>query len=258
MIDELCVYKSVVTVIAQHYIIPHRIQQGHFSQVDDVIGIAVNLIAIVVEVIERGIKERAEGDAQNAVDYGSSCVGVPANGNHGTIPCEERGTIGTCGRGQGATPTPQVVGIVVVEVVVVVVAGVVKVVLVVVTMMTVASVAVVAIVSVVVVAIVSVAVVAIAAMAVVAIAAVAVVAIAAMVASIGLAIGGDITVASIGLAAVALAIAHRCSGGAVGLGVISTLVSSDIHAGIITLTSHCACAATLVAATAGPDSAAGT
>ena len=125
VIDELCIDEPVVTVVAEHHVIPEAVDQGHISQVDDVVGIAVNLVTVVVEVVKRCIKERSEGEAQDAVDDRSSSVGVPSSRDHGAIPYEGSGTIGTCGRGQGATPTPQVVGIVVVEVVVVVVSGVV-------------------------------------------------------------------------------------------------------------------------------------
>ena len=125
VIDELCIDEPVVTVVAEHHVIPEAVDQGHISQVDDVVGIAVDLVTVVVEVVKRCIKERSEGEAQDAVDDRSSSVGVPSSRDHGAIPYEGSGTIGTCGRGQGATPTPQVVGIVVVEVVVVVVAGVV-------------------------------------------------------------------------------------------------------------------------------------
>ena len=265
MIDELCVYKPVVTVIAQHDVVPHEVEQGHLSQVDDVIGIAVNLIAIVVEVIERGIKERAEGDAQDSVDYGSSCVGVPANGNHGAIPCEERGTIGTCGRGQGATPTPGVVGVVPVEVVVVVVTGIVIVVVVVVAMMTVSAMSTVTSVSTIaavstiasvstVTAVVSVA--ARGAIATIGLATLVAVSVTtAVVASIGPSTRGHVTatITSARLAAITtFAIVHGGRGGAaIALVKVSALASAvDVYAGIIALAGHSSRYATVVAAVA--------
>ena len=123
VIDELCIDEPVVTVVAEHHVIPEAVDQGHISQVDDVVGIAVDLVTVVVEVVKRCIKERSEGEAQDAVDDRSSSVGVPSSRDHGAIPYEGSGTIGTCGRGQGTTPTPQVVGIVVVAGVVIVVVG---------------------------------------------------------------------------------------------------------------------------------------
>lgn len=137
---ELCVDQSVVAVEAEHYIIPGETQQRHISQVDNVVGIAVNLITVIVEIINRSVKERSEGDAQDAVDDGCSSVGIPSGRNHRADPGVVNGAVGTCGRGQGTTPTPRVIRVVLVEVVVVVVAVVVKVVVVVVTVMTVSTV----------------------------------------------------------------------------------------------------------------------
>ena len=135
--DELSVDQSVIIVVAEHDIFPGEIEQRHVSQVDHVVGIAVNLIAVVVQIVKRSVKERSEGDAQNPVDDGSTCIGIPASGDHRTIPGTENGTVGTGGRGQGATPTPTVVDVFVVEVVAVVVVTVIKVVVVIVTVVTV-------------------------------------------------------------------------------------------------------------------------
>ena len=137
--DELCVDQSVIVVVAEHDVFPGEIEQRHVSQVDHVVGIAVNLIAVVVQIVKRTVKERSEGDAQNPVDDGSSCIGIPTSGDYRTIPGTEDGTIGTGGRGQGATPTPTVVDVVVVEVVAVVVVTVIKVVVVIETVITVVT-----------------------------------------------------------------------------------------------------------------------
>lgn len=51
-VDELSVNQSVVTIVAQHGVIPDEIEQGHIPQVDDVVGVAVNLVAIIVQVVE--------------------------------------------------------------------------------------------------------------------------------------------------------------------------------------------------------------
>ncbi len=131
---ELCVDQSVVAVEAEHYIIPGETQQRHISQVDNVVGIAVNLITVIVEIINRSVKERSEGDAQDAVDDGCSSVGIPSGRNHRADPGVVNGAVGTCGRGQGTTPTPAVVGIVVVEVVAIVVVAIVEVVVVIIAM----------------------------------------------------------------------------------------------------------------------------
>ena len=137
--DELCVNQSVIIVVAEHDVFPGEIEQRHVSQVDHVVGIAVNLIAVDVQIVKRSVKERSEGDAQNPVDDGGTCIGVPAYGDYRTIPYDGSGTIVANGRGQGTTPTPVVVGIVPVEVVAVVVVTVIKVVVVIVTVVAVVA-----------------------------------------------------------------------------------------------------------------------
>ena len=126
--DELCVDQLVVTIVAEHDIVPEVVQQAYISQVDDVVCITVDLIAIVVQIVERDVKERSEVQAQNPVDDGSTCVGIPASGNYRAIPYERCGTIGSCGRRKGTAPV--VMSVVPTELVVVVVAGVVEVVVV--------------------------------------------------------------------------------------------------------------------------------
>lgn len=123
--DELRVDQPVHVIVAQHHVTPVETQQRHIPQIDDAVCIAVNLIAIVVEIVKRSVKERAEGDAQDSVDDGSTCVGVPSHGNYRAIPDDGCGTIGTCGRRQRTTPV--VVDVVIVEVVAVVVVAVIKV-----------------------------------------------------------------------------------------------------------------------------------
>ena len=86
-VDELCVDQSVITIVAEHCVIPSEVQQRHISQVDDVVGIAVDLISIVVQIVERCVKERSEGDAQDAVDDGGPSVGVP--GGRGRLQLQE-------------------------------------------------------------------------------------------------------------------------------------------------------------------------
>jgi len=123
--DELRVDQPVHVIVAQHHVTPVETQQRHIPQIDDAVCIAVDLIAIVVEIVKRSVKERSEGDAQDSVDDGSTCVGVPSHGNYRAIPDDGCGTIGTCGRRQRTTPV--VVDVVIVEVVAVVVVAVIKV-----------------------------------------------------------------------------------------------------------------------------------
>ena len=122
--DELSVDQSVHLIVAQHHVTPVEVQQRHIPQIDDVICIAVNLIAVVVEIVERSVKERSEGDAQDAVDNRSGSIGVPTSGNYRAIPYEGCGTEATGGRRQWTTPV--VVSVVPLEVVAIAVVAVVK------------------------------------------------------------------------------------------------------------------------------------
>ena len=227
VIDELCVDQSVVAVVTEHHVFPEEVEQRHVTQVDDVVGIAVNLKAVVVEVVKRSIIERSEGDAQDAVDDRGSSVGVPSSRNQGAIPYKGSGTIGTCGRGQGATPTPQVVGVVVVEVVVIVVAGVVKVVVVAETLMSTMSVTTVASVSV---------------------TTVASIGLVVRLASVGL-VARLAAIVVTGLAAVSVRLAdsgHSGTRGEVG----SLVWAVDVHSGVVALANHSSCSTAVAAAAA--------
>jgi len=102
--DKLCVDQLVVTIVAEHDIVPEEVQQTHISQVDDVVGIAVYLIAIVVQIVERSVKERSEGQTQNPVDIGSIVVVVPAYRDYRAIPYDRSRAIVTDGRRQRTTP----------------------------------------------------------------------------------------------------------------------------------------------------------
>jgi len=123
VIYKLSVYQSVV-VIVEHHVGPVEVEHGHISQVDDAVGIAVDVVTAVVQVVERSLIEGAEYQTQDAVDNGSSGVGVPSSGNDGTVPCPRSGAVYTHGRRQRTAPV--VVHVVPGELVAVVVAAVVK------------------------------------------------------------------------------------------------------------------------------------
>ena len=75
--DELRVNQSVHTIVAQHHVTPGEVEQRHVPQIDDVVCITVNLIAVVVEIVKRSVKERSESDSQDAIDHRSGGVGIP-------------------------------------------------------------------------------------------------------------------------------------------------------------------------------------
>ncbi len=129
---ELRVSQSIQFVV-QHHIRPVEVEHGHISQVDDTVGIAVDIVTIAVQEVKRSVKDRSEGDAQDPVDDGGTSVGVPSSGDYRAIPCDGSRTIGTSGGRQGTTPVvarevPVEVVAVVVVVVVIAVVGIVTVV----------------------------------------------------------------------------------------------------------------------------------
>ena len=120
---ELRVSQSIQFVV-QHHIRPVEVEHGHISQVDDTVGIAVDIVTIAVQEVKRSVKDRSEGDAQDPVDDGSASIGVPSSGDYRAIPCDGSRTIGTSGGRQGTTPVMarevpvEVVAVVVVAVVI--------------------------------------------------------------------------------------------------------------------------------------------
>lgn len=123
MVYKLCVGQFSV-FIAEHHIGPVEVEHRYISQVDDVVSIAVDVVAAVVELVERNLIEGAEHETQNTVDDGSSSVGVPSCRNHRAPPDERSGTVRTGGRGQRTTPV--VVRVVPAELIAVVMVTVVK------------------------------------------------------------------------------------------------------------------------------------
>lgn len=104
LVDKLRVDQLALTVQSQHDIAPGDIQQGHTSQIDNAVGVAVNQVTIEKQVIECVVIGRPEGDAQNTVDNGRSVIVVPACRNHGTEPSAESGPIDTGGGWQQSAP----------------------------------------------------------------------------------------------------------------------------------------------------------
>jgi len=94
----------LVVFIVQHHVRPIEVEHGHISQVDDAVGIAVDVVTVVVQVVERNVIESAEYQTQNAVDNGSSDIGVPSYRNRGANPYPGSGTIRACGRGKRTSP----------------------------------------------------------------------------------------------------------------------------------------------------------
>ena len=120
---KLRVNQSIQFVV-QHGVRPVEAEHGHISQVDDAVGIAVDVVTTAVQEVKRSVKDRSEGDAQDPVDDGSASIGVPSSGDYRAIPCDGSRTIGTSGGRQGTTPVMarevpvEVVAVVVIAVVI--------------------------------------------------------------------------------------------------------------------------------------------
>ena len=94
----------MVVFIVQHHVRPIEVEHGHISQVDDAVGIAIDIVTVVVQVVERNVIECAEYQTQDAVDNGCSDIGVPSYRNRGANPYPGSGTIRACGRGKRTSP----------------------------------------------------------------------------------------------------------------------------------------------------------
>lgn len=51
-VSELYVIQVVVTVKLEHYIIPFVVEKLHVGQVNDVVHVSVNVVAVVVQVVQ--------------------------------------------------------------------------------------------------------------------------------------------------------------------------------------------------------------
>ena len=49
---KLSVDQSVVAIVTQHDVVPDEVNQRHISQIDDVVGISVDFIAVEVQIVK--------------------------------------------------------------------------------------------------------------------------------------------------------------------------------------------------------------
>ena len=83
--NELGVCEPVAAIV-EHRVGPVEAKQRNITQVDYVIGIAVNVVTVAIEVVEGLDKVSTKHDVQNAVDDRSSGVGMPSYRDCGAIP----------------------------------------------------------------------------------------------------------------------------------------------------------------------------
>ena len=74
-VEELRACQAAVAVVVDCCVGPGVSHFGHVAQIHGIVGISVDFISLVVEVVERYIIECAECDAENRVDY-RGCVAM--------------------------------------------------------------------------------------------------------------------------------------------------------------------------------------
>lgn len=105
---KLCVIELVVVVVAQHHVGPFIVKQGHVAQIHNVVVVSVNVEAVVVQVVERGVIECAEEQSQDTVYDGRVAVGAESVGDSRPV-VPQRVSVGTHRGHDGPIPAAHVV-----------------------------------------------------------------------------------------------------------------------------------------------------
>ena len=105
---KLCVVELVVVVVAQHHVGPFIVKQGHVAQIHNVVVVSVNVEAVVVQVVERGVIECAEEQSQDTVYDGRVAVGAESVGDSRPV-VPQRVSVGTHRGHDGPIPAAHVV-----------------------------------------------------------------------------------------------------------------------------------------------------
>ncbi len=112
--DKLGIVHSAIAVVLQHHVGPAVSHHVHVAQIYHVILISVDVIAIIVEVVERSIEVGAELQTQNARYNGSRYIVTIACMDDGAIVPHDAWTPLAIRRSDGCMPTPAIVAVVVV------------------------------------------------------------------------------------------------------------------------------------------------
>lgn len=103
VVNELGVSEAVAAIV-EHYVRPVETEHGHITQVDHVIGIAINVVSVAIEVVERIEVVSAKHNVKDTVDDGSGCQRSPSYGDYRTVPYPRSGTMYAYGRRQRTAP----------------------------------------------------------------------------------------------------------------------------------------------------------
>lgn len=111
---KLSIVHSAIAVVLQHHVGPAVSHHVHVAQIYHVVLISVDVIAVVVEVVERSIEIGAELDSQNSRDDRCRYIVTITCGDDGAIVPHDAWTPLTIRRSDWGTPAPAVVAVVVV------------------------------------------------------------------------------------------------------------------------------------------------
>ena len=110
--------KSAAGGIVEHHIAPIVVEHGHVAQVNHVVVVAINVVAIGEKVVDGYGEHGAELQAEHSIDAGCGMIPNPTRGHDGAIHSPRSRAPRAMRRRAWTTPTPIVVAIMVVEAVV--------------------------------------------------------------------------------------------------------------------------------------------
>ena len=110
--------ESAAGGIVEHHIAPIVVEHGHVAQVNHVVVVAINVVAIGEKVVDGYGEHGAELQAEHSIDAGCGMIPNPTRGHDGAIHSPRSRAPRAMRRRAWTTPTPIVVAIMVVEAVV--------------------------------------------------------------------------------------------------------------------------------------------
>ena len=116
--DKLGIAHSTIVVILQEHIGPAVSHHVDVAQIYHIVLISIDVIAVVVEVVERCVEIGAELNAQDSRDDGCRSIEAVASGNDGTVVPHYGWTPCAIGWSDGSAPAPTIVAVIVIPAIV--------------------------------------------------------------------------------------------------------------------------------------------
>lgn len=116
--DKLGIAHSTIVVILQEHIGPAVSHHVDIAQIYHIVLISIDVIAVVVEVVERCVEIGAELNAQDSRDDGCRSIEAVASGNDGTVVPHYGWTPYAIGWSDGSAPAPTIVAVIVIPAIV--------------------------------------------------------------------------------------------------------------------------------------------